>query len=113
VSVVVVLVLLATLGSTPKPKPAETKPAVPAFAIAPFDEQQAKDHQQRWAEYLELPTTITNSIGMQLALIPPGEFMMGSPDWDSEARSDEKPQHRVRITKTFYLGVYEVTQAEY
>jgi formylglycine-generating enzyme required for sulfatase activity len=57
--------------------------------------------------------TLTNSIGMKLKLIPAGEFLMGSPDSDSEAVADEKPQHRVTITKPFYLGVYEVTQAEY
>ncbi len=56
---------------------------------------------------------ITNSIGMRLTLIPTGEFMMGSPDSASDARSDEKPQHRVRITKPFYLGTTEVTQGQY
>ena len=56
---------------------------------------------------------ITNSIGMKLALIPAGEFMMGSPDDDKDAPANEKPQHRVRITSPFYLGVYEVTQAQY
>src|SRR5262249_1832470 len=45
--------------------------------------------------------------------IPAGEFLMGSPDSDPEAREDEKPQHRVRITRPFYLGVHEVTQEEY
>ena len=59
------------------------------------------------------PKTITNSIGMKLTLIPDGEFLMGSPKGDSEAQQDEKPQHRVRITKPFYLGVHEVTQAQY
>ena len=53
---------------------------------------------------------ITNSIGMKLVLIPAGEFMMGSPDSDVKA---EKPQHQVRITKPFYLGVNEVTQEQY
>ena len=38
---------------------------------------------------------------------------MGSPDDDKDAENDEKPQHRVRITRPFYLGVYEVTQAQY
>ncbi len=38
---------------------------------------------------------------------------MGSPDDDKEAREDEKPQHRVRISRPFYLGLYEVTQAQY
>ncbi|MCY2986865.1 MAG: SUMF1/EgtB/PvdO family nonheme iron enzyme [Planctomycetota bacterium] len=57
--------------------------------------------------------TLTNSIGMKLILIPNGEFLMGSPDSDRDSRDDEKPQHLVRITVPFYLGVYEVTQAEY
>jgi formylglycine-generating enzyme required for sulfatase activity len=57
--------------------------------------------------------SITNSIGMTLALIPAGEFLMGSLDSDKGAFDREKPQHRVRITKPFYLGVYPVTQAEY
>ncbi len=45
--------------------------------------------------------------------IPPGEFRMGSPKEDAEASSDERPQHRVRITQGFWLGETPVTQAEY
>jgi formylglycine-generating enzyme required for sulfatase activity len=56
---------------------------------------------------------ITNSIGMKLVLIPAGESLMGSPDSDKEAYDDEKPQHRVRITQPFYLGVTPVTQGQY
>ena len=56
--------------------------------------------------------TTTNSIGMKLVLIPAGEFMMGSPESEEDRDSDEK-QHRVHITRPFYLGVYEVTQAQY
>lgn len=56
---------------------------------------------------------LANSIGMKLVRIQPGEFLMGSPDADPEARADEKPRHKVRITRPFYLSVYEVTQAEY
>ena len=54
----------------------------------------------------------TNSIGMKLRLIPAGEFMMGSPGTESDRRADET-QHRVSITKPFYLGVTEVTQEQY
>ena len=39
--------------------------------------------------------------------------MMGSPDDDNNAGNEEKPQHRVLIGKSFYLGVYEVIQAQY
>jgi WD40 repeat protein len=57
------------------------------------------------------PDLIINSIGMKL--IPAGEFQMGSPDSDSDAADREKPQHLVKITNPFYLGVYEVTQGQY
>ena len=47
--------------------------------------------------------------GIVMLLCPPGEFMMGSPA--SEAgRSDDEAQHRVTITKAFYLSETEVTQ---
>ena len=32
---------------------------------------------------------------------------------DKDAQDDEKPQHRVRITRPFYLGVYEVTRGQF
>jgi formylglycine-generating enzyme required for sulfatase activity len=55
----------------------------------------------------------TNSIGMTLVLIPSGDFLMGSPDSDKDAFDDEKPQHRVAISRSFSLGAYPVTQEEY
>ncbi len=58
------------------------------------------------------PEVITNSIGMKLAVIPAGTFLMGSPDGEAGRHSDET-LHEVRITRPFHLGVYEVTQAEY
>ncbi|MBN1343018.1 MAG: SUMF1/EgtB/PvdO family nonheme iron enzyme [Phycisphaerae bacterium] len=55
-----------------------------------------------------------NDVKLELVLIPPGEFMMGSPE-DGRPRQDreEKPQHRVRIAKPFYMGKYEVTQRQW
>ncbi|MGK5091271.1 formylglycine-generating enzyme family protein [Deltaproteobacteria bacterium TL4] len=50
----------------------------------------------------------TNSIGMKFVPIPPGEFTMGSNE-----SSDEKPPHKVTITKGFYMGQYEVTQEQW
>jgi formylglycine-generating enzyme required for sulfatase activity len=57
--------------------------------------------------------TLSNSIGMKLALIPAGEFQMGAADGEEKAQNEEKPKHRMRITKPFYLGTYEVTQGEF
>ena len=101
----------------------------PTLAVAPFDAKTAKERQEAWARYLGVPVVITNSIGMKLVLIPPGEFDMGSPKEliEEELKRPDKardksyfdhvlgegPQHRVRITRAFYLGMYEVTQEEY
>lgn len=99
----------------------------PPLAKAPFDAEQARAHQQAWTKHLGTEVEMTNSIGMRFRLIPPGAFMMGSPQeeieqllkseadderWLERIRS-EGTQHRVRLTRPFYLGVFEVTQEEY
>jgi formylglycine-generating enzyme required for sulfatase activity/serine/threonine protein kinase len=56
---------------------------------------------------------VANTLGMKLVLIPAGEFRMGSPDDDSEAADDEKPQHEVQITQAFYLSQHEVTRGQF
>jgi formylglycine-generating enzyme required for sulfatase activity len=53
--------------------------------------------------------TIRNSIGMELILIPAGEFLMGA----ENRYADEKPVRRVQISQPFYLGKYPVTQAQW
>jgi formylglycine-generating enzyme required for sulfatase activity len=56
--------------------------------------------------------TYTNSIGMEFVLVPAGSFMMGAPD-SEKILSWERPQHKVNISKPFYLGKYEVTQEQW
>jgi formylglycine-generating enzyme required for sulfatase activity/serine/threonine protein kinase len=102
----------------------------PPPAIAPFDAAQAKEHQAAWAKHLGVSVETTNSIGMKLVLIPPGEFDMGSSKeeideltregkakgWESSVCDHlawEGPQHRVRIRKPFYLGAHEVTVGQF
>jgi formylglycine-generating enzyme required for sulfatase activity/uncharacterized caspase-like protein len=60
-----------------------------------------------------LSRSLADSIGMRLALIPAGEFMMGSSDDDDDADDDETPRHRVRITRPFYLGTTEVAVGQF
>ena len=104
------LLWLAIAGCRHEAPPAD---GTPALAVAPFSAQQAKAHQEAWAAHLGLPAELTNSIGMKFTLIPPGEFMMGSPRWEDGRFSDEGPRRRVQITRPFYLGVYPVTHEEY
>lgn len=47
-----------------------------------------------------------------LRLIPPGTFLMGSPS-DEFGRQNNEGQHRVTLTKPFYIGVFEVTRRQY
>ncbi|MCG2736506.1 MAG: formylglycine-generating enzyme family protein [Candidatus Methanoperedenaceae archaeon] len=57
--------------------------------------------------------TIINSIGMEFVLIPAGEFDMGSPSNEKDRLNDEGPVHHVKISNTFYMGKYEVTQKQW
>src|SRR5688572_337877 len=65
-----------------------------------------------------------NSLGMKLIEIPAGEFSMGTSESAADLGKafglkmdppidDEKPQHRVRITRPFYLAVHEATVGEF
>ncbi len=85
----------------------------PAPAVIPFDRRRARRYQQAWGHHLAHPRELTNSIGMRFVLIPAGEFLMGSPETEPNRHPDEGPQHRVRLTRPFFLGVFEVTQGEY
>ncbi|MFC2170739.1 SUMF1/EgtB/PvdO family nonheme iron enzyme [Calditrichota bacterium] len=53
--------------------------------------------------------------GTQITMvwIPPGTFMMGAQDGEEDAESDEYPQHEVTITEGFWMGKYEMTQAQW
>jgi len=55
-----------------------------------------------------------NASQIEMLLVPPGTFMMGcSPSDQSGCYSDETPIHEVTLTQAFYLGRYEVTQAQW
>lgn len=86
--------------------------AEPVPAVSPFSPAEARTHQQAWAEHLGLPVQVTNSVGMKLLLIPPGQFVMGSPLGEEWHRNDEI-QHHVTLTKAFYMGATEVTQGQW
>ena len=50
-----------------------------------------------------------------MLLVPGGTFMMGCSPGDAECGSDESesPTHQVTLTQAFYMGRYEVTQAQW
>ena len=57
--------------------------------------------------------TMTNSLGMEMLLLPAGTFTMGG-DWDAEqADENELPRHDVTFDAPFYMGKFVVTQAQW
>ena len=71
----------------------------------------------------ELVLDLGDKVTLKLLQIPAGKFLMGSPKDEKDRGDDEgmppgkwvngSPQFEVTISKPFYLGVYEVTVAQY
>jgi formylglycine-generating enzyme required for sulfatase activity/mono/diheme cytochrome c family protein len=55
---------------------------------------------------------IVAGLVLEMLPIPAGEFLMGSPS-SEPAREDEEILHKVTLTQGFWLGKYEVTQAQW
>jgi sulfatase modifying factor 1 len=118
------------IKGTLRPEPVDEGPDL---LTAPFDEGAAGRARALWAAYLNAPEQTANSIGMKLQLIPPGEFRMGSEEtylelvdrFPNVREAEEensvsrlglesaRPQHAVRITRPYYLGIYEVTNGQF
>ncbi len=60
-----------------------------------------------------LTIKLPGNVEMKFRKIPAGKFTMGSPENEKGRLSTEGPQHLVTITSPFYLGMYEVTQAQW
>jgi formylglycine-generating enzyme required for sulfatase activity len=83
--------------SPPIARPVATAPAVPERSPGTVFRDRLAD----------------GSRGPEMVVVPAGRFLMGSPNSDKNARSDERPQHEVTISKPYAMGRYEVTFEEY
>jgi formylglycine-generating enzyme required for sulfatase activity/tRNA A-37 threonylcarbamoyl transferase component Bud32 len=95
-------------AAAPADRTRQTRPP----ANAPFDAATAREHQEAWAKHYGAPTEFANAIGMKLRLIPPGRFTMGSPK-NEAGRQPRENQVEVTLSRGFWLGKFEVTQAEW
>jgi formylglycine-generating enzyme required for sulfatase activity len=75
----------------------------------------ASEHQDQKnvRESLNLPQQQTIDLGggvqLELVLIPAGTFIMG----DNTGQADQKPAHKVKVSRPFYLGKHEVTVEQF
>jgi formylglycine-generating enzyme required for sulfatase activity len=60
-------------------------------------------------ENLKAGNVQKDALGISFAYIPPGTFQMGA----QNGADDEKPVHEVRISKGYWMGIYEVTQEQW
>ena len=81
-----------------------------AFGLTPAEEKKTPEETQPavMPPFVSDTPRMTSSIGVDFVKIPAGAFMMG----DAAGESDEK-LHRVTLTRPFYMGVHEVTNAEW
>ena len=93
----------------------------------PFDAAEATRRQEETAATLGVAVTQELDLGggvmMKMVLLPAGEFMMGDTvsaeqragelNTQADRLLDEHPMHNVRISRPFYMGIYEVTQEQY
>ena len=82
-----------------------------------FGEPEARRRQAEAARQLGVPVETAIDLGggvaIELVLIPPGMFDLGSPDNEPGRWAGEGPVHRVRIGRAFYIGKHEVTQEQW
>ncbi|MDA0214329.1 MAG: formylglycine-generating enzyme family protein [Planctomycetota bacterium] len=128
-------------AENPAEKPQQVAAPVVADSVvgvapaAPVPVPPAHPPQLTWADVIESnpnPKIVTNAdllqritatglpwsvrdrrTGIELLLVPPGEFVMGTSDADADGQNAERPAHTVIITKPFYLGRFEVTQLQW
>lgn len=95
---------------------------IPGLLQCPCGDDRVSTAVREWAASLDVPSRIVDANGVVVTLIPPGEYSRGLRHEQVElllkmneyARPEffdsERSNHRVRITRPFFLGVYEVTQ---
>ena len=74
-----------------------------------FDKANGLERQVAVTVSTTFSFTLPGGASLEMVRIEPGTFQMGS----SQGDSDERPVHKVTIRQGFYLGKYEVTQAQW
>jgi formylglycine-generating enzyme required for sulfatase activity len=107
-----------SLAEVPAPEvepivPTAPEPDVPAdrpsAAGWPFGPAEAARRQAAAGRPVTRRVELGDGVTLHLALIPPGEFVMGDP----RGEADERPLAGVRIERAFWMGTHEVTNRQF
>jgi formylglycine-generating enzyme required for sulfatase activity len=120
--------LFASSGKTTAPAPAATTtpaPTAPATTATPaasplksfaFDvvtlaaDGKLANRVSKQAQYLS--EDLGGAVSLDMVLIPAATFLMGSPGSEPARFGEEGPQRNVEM-RSYYMGKYEVTQAQW
>ncbi len=108
----------ATGQATPAVAPQARATPPKAHAPAPTGGPASVAHRPRVSHGSSLTSApqvlmLENSIGLRLAFLPAGNFLMGSPASEKGHHADEGPQHEVRLSRTFGIGVLPVSWGQF
>ncbi len=117
------IILLSAIALPFSVRAEETK-TLPKPLSAPFTQADVHKARKEWAQHLNIPERKELDLGkgvkLEVVLIPPGKFRMGSPASEREfiqkqfnAVIQGENERDVRISKPFYLAVTETTQEQY
>jgi formylglycine-generating enzyme required for sulfatase activity len=102
-----------SVPSVSKRQPAQViveEPALPASPVSPPVQKPAPSSKYQSVDEREFD--LVPGCKIRMCWIPPGEFLMGSPE-DEPRRCDDETQHRVIIRRGFWMGKYPVTQEQW
>ncbi len=87
-------------------------PMMPSTVRLAPGSAEAQARQIEFSKASALPVEVENSLGIRLRLIPPGSYVMGSPETETE-RWEGESQHTVNVYLPFYMSVCEITQEQW
>ncbi len=105
----------ATPTDTPSPssQSTPTNSSLKSFSFPVITVNNKGEETKRVTKSAKFQTIdLGNGVTMDFVSIPAGEFMMGSPASEVGREDYESPQHRVKVP-AFFMGKYQVTQAQY
>jgi formylglycine-generating enzyme required for sulfatase activity len=97
--------------------PAQERPEKPTGLSGMTAPDRVKELQRAWAACLGVPledkVDLGKGVTLELVMVPPGKFYLGSPEREEGRAPIEGPQHTTTLSTAFYLGKYEVTQEQW
>ncbi len=91
------------------PPPAAPPAATPSCEGWPFDAAEAQRRQAAAGPATTRTLHLADGLDVELVLIPAGRFVMGSRD----GSPDERPQRVVAMDRPFWMGRFEITNAQF